>query len=576
MRLKTLLHIFALTILGACVSINGEDFSFFGKEAETPPPLPIQTGAQQKTRQVETFFAPSPAGNYLASLFAYEDGAVPIANEYISTAIDRDPNNVILLEQGLLIYLETGNINDAYKVARRLIEKNPEALIARIVLAHSNVKKGRYKAAEKHLSKIDKAAQKNLPIIPLFKAWIFAGQKRQGTAIATLEKLRKTGGAEDLYHSHAALIYALFNDKTHASQHFISAVKKRSNPRVFQLIRRVFHFKKGAQGLNSASNQQLSPEALFKKADLNLENFSVQIGMSEALYDTALLLVESQIWKLGLSFGRLSLDLDPENISTQMFVATLLSKTERFDAANTLYDKISISHPFYKTAQIQIVENLKEKKDFGAAIKRLERLKNAFPGDIRILTYLGDLSRQQKHYRRALRSYSAVIEQAKKLSGGKEFSAEYWLLFYNRGVVYERLNQWEKAERDLLMALKLQPDQPEVLNYLGYSWVDRGINLNQGQKMLERAVELSPGNGFIIDSLGWALFKQKKYKSAVSFLERSVELVPNDPVISGHLGDAFWKNGRKKEATFQWQRALDLHPEKDLIPELKDKIEHGI
>ena len=575
MRLKNLFYILTFTILGACSSINGEYFSFLGKGAETPPPLPKEKNAQ-KNRQVETFKAPSPAGNYLASLFAYEDGSVPIANDYISTAIDRDPNNIILLEQGLLIDLEAGNINDAYKIARRIIEKNPNALIARIVLAHSNIKKGRYKKAKKHLEKIEKVAQKSLPIVPLFKAWVLAGQQKQNAAIATLKKIHKVQGASKIFHSHAGLVHAFFDDKKHSLEHFISAIKQRNSPRVFQLVQRAFHFKNGVGNLGINSGQKISPEALFKKADLNLGNFSAKDGMSEALYDTALLLVESNAWKLGLAFGRLSQDLAPDNVSIRMFVATILSKTERYNSANKLYKKIPKTHLFYKTSQFQIVDNLKQIGDIDGAIKHLKMLKKRYPNDIRVLTYIGDLSRQQKHFKSALRSYNGVIQQIKKLSKNAKFPSDYWLLFYNRGVVYERLNQWKNAESDFLMALKLQPDQPEVLNYLGYSWVERNINLNKGVKMLERAVQLDPSNGYIVDSLGWALFKKKDYKNAVTFLEKSVELVPNDPVISSHLGDAFWKAGREKEAVFQWSRAIDLKPEDDLLPDLKDKIKHGI
>ena len=153
---------------------------------------------------------------------------------------------------------------------------------------------------------------------------------------------------------------------------------------------------------------------------------------------------------------------------------------------------------------------------------------------------------------------------------------ERWSLYYSRGIALERSGRWNASEADLLHALELKPDQPLVLNYLGYSWIDKGENLERGLKMIEKAVELRPEDGYIVDSLGWAHYRVGDYSSAVQYLEKAIELVPEDPTINDHLGDAYWQNGRPNEARFQWRRALQFGPEKDEIKPIEAKLDRGM
>jgi len=153
---------------------------------------------------------------------------------------------------------------------------------------------------------------------------------------------------------------------------------------------------------------------------------------------------------------------------------------------------------------------------------------------------------------------------------------ERWALFYDRGVARERSGQWERAEADLLHALEMKPDQPLVLNYLGYSWIDRGENLERGLKMIEKAVELRPEDGYIVDSLGWAHYRMGDYAAAADYLEKATELVPEDPTINDHLGDAYWQTGRLVEARYQWRRALQFGPQESEVKPIEAKLENGL
>ncbi len=189
---------------------------------------------------------------------------------------------------------------------------------------------------------------------------------------------------------------------------------------------------------------------------------------------------------------------------------------------------------------------------------------------LQILDAIGNILRARKKYGEAIGFYDKAIDLIKKPR------KRDWVYFYARGTCHEREKNWPKAEADLKMALKLTPDQPLVLNYLGYSWIDQGLNLKQGLKLIERAVALKPDDGYVVDSLGWAHFKLGNIKQAVLFLERAVELRPDDPILNDHLGDALWRAGRQREARFQWEQALTLKPEPDEASKIRAKLREGL
>ncbi len=186
------------------------------------------------------------------------------------------------------------------------------------------------------------------------------------------------------------------------------------------------------------------------------------------------------------------------------------------------------------------------------------------------LATLGDLYRNREDFENALSYY----ERAIALKG--EVTNEDWFLLFARGIAYERLGMWQEAEADFLKTLEFRPNEPDVLNYLGYSWIDQGINLIEGREMIERAVAQRPNNGFIVDSLGWAQYLVGDYEAAAKTLEKAVYLEPGDATLNDHLGDAYWKIGREREARFQWQHALGLGPAPDQVEKITAKIEYGL
>ncbi|MEO1239893.1 MAG: tetratricopeptide repeat protein, partial [Pseudomonadota bacterium] len=152
----------------------------------------------------------------------------------------------------------------------------------------------------------------------------------------------------------------------------------------------------------------------------------------------------------------------------------------------------------------------------------------------------------------------------------------HWVVHFARGITHEREDRWEEAEADFRKALELNPGQPQVLNYLGYSFVEMNTNMEEALELIEQAVEGRPDSGFITDSLGWALYRLGRYDEAVVHMERAVELEPVDPIINDHLGDVYWAVGRHREAEFQWHRALSFEPEEEDAERIRRKLEVGL
>ncbi len=228
------------------------------------------------------------------------------------------------------------------------------------------------------------------------------------------------------------------------------------------------------------------------------------------------------------------------------------------------------SSPLHRNAEIQLAANLDSLDRADEAIRRLEKLIAADPQDLEAIIALGNIQRARKRYSDCAETYGKGIDTLKTPE------RNHWLIFYFRGICHERAKNWSAAEADLKKALELFPEQPHVLNYLGYSWVDQGINLDEGMRLIRRAVEQRPDDGYIVDSLGWAYFRIGNYEEAVKQLERAVGLKPDDPTINDHLGDAYWKVGRTLEAQFQWAHARDLKPEPDDLAKIEDKLRNGL
>ena len=565
--LKTItLTLSACALLGACTP-------------EGDPPVLNSTGAAQVDKMD---VGDSGAGNYLAGRHAQKERDFSSASRLLEKALQDSPEDTRLLRRTFLTKLADGDIASSAEMAQKIAATEKSAPIAKLVLVVEAIKQGDLTAAD--------AALKTFPnrgfsgfMKPLLQAWVLVGQGRGEDAKTALEPLKKQSGLRVLYELHAALISDVAGLPKVAEGHYKSAGENatRATLRVVQGLGR--HLERlgeadKARALYAAYIKENPDSVVLTPAMKRLASGEKPAflaanpaeGVSEALFNIASTMTRQNSAQLALIYGRLSIYLKPDFDLAQMLVAVILESMNRNADAIETYQSVKQTSPLHWAARLRIAGNLEALERDDEAIELLRVLTKEDPTRPGPLVSLGDLLRSDKRFEESIDAYDRAVS----LLG--DIEKRHWTILYSRGISLERARQWRRAELDFERALELNPEQPYVLNYLGYSWVDQGINLDRARKMIERAVELRPNDGYIVDSLGWVLYRLGDFKGAVEQLERAVELRSQDPTINDHLGDAYWRAGRQNEARFQWRRALTLKPEEDQIPAIEEKILRGL
>jgi tetratricopeptide (TPR) repeat protein len=522
----------------------------------------------------------SPAGNYLAALIAGAERDTTAAATFFREALRFDPRNKQLLERTFVAALSNGNMQEAFILADRLVAREPNNGLAHLALGVKDMKARQFSAARAQFMRGGSGQDRDLTST-LLSAWTYEGNHRTKKALALLDKLTEPNFAV-FRDYHKALIADVGNEVETATNAFKSAygTDKNTLRLVDAYARFMSHRGHRDEAIRAyeAFNQMLPdhPTVRAALADLKAGKTLAPIvktpeqGAAEVLYGLGAAGGRQGDDLAAMVYLRLALYLDPNNSLATLTLGDLYERLKQYEAAIDIYQAVPDRDPLYLTAEIetaQVLENLGRTDD---ATKFLQKIVGEHPKNEEALSALGNLQRAHKHYAEAVATYTKAIEASKRPDKA------IWPLYYFRGISYERQNNWPPAEADFEHALELYPDQPLVLNYLGYSWVDKGIHLDKAFPMLRRAVELRPTDGYVVDSLGWADYKLGHYDSAVKELERAVDLKPSDPVINDHLGDAYWQVGRKLEAQFQWNHARDLAPDPQDLPKILQKIAHGL
>jgi tetratricopeptide (TPR) repeat protein len=293
-------------------------------------------------------------------------------------------------------------------------------------------------------------------------------------------------------------------------------------------------------------------------------------GAAEALYGIASALADETGLDFAIMYAQMALVLRDEFPIARTLLATVFESVQLYENAIEAYQGIPRNSPLWENAEIQTAINLNLLERPDDARERLERLIQTDASAVQPPITLANILRNRSEFGEAATYYTRAVEAM------GEVEQRHWTVFYFRGICFERTKMWHSAEVDFMKALELQPDQPLVLNYLGYSWIEQRHNLVEAMEMIRKAVELRPNDGYIVDSLGWAHYQLRQYEDAVRELERAVELRPDDPVINEHLGDAYWRVDRRVEARFQWQHSLDLGPDAEKIEAIERKLEIGL
>lgn len=526
----------------------------------------------------------SAYANYLVGQFAVRHRHMKEAADFLSAVQEQATLSGQFgenLERQLFTVLAgEGRIKEAAKVAAKI--KNSD-LMASVVLVIDDVAQGNMEAARKKAAEM---SSKGLGIYvkPLIHAWSVAALDGADAALETLSDFKKQKGLEALYHMHSALLHEFAGREDKAEDHYKKAAGSANGVslRLAELYGTMLVKQGRLEDARNIYDEYFNshPDSLYIQAMLEELNsgvlkqrpkISVEDGIAETLFSLSSSLRSHSTRQAGLIMGRLALHAKPDFPIAQILVAEILETDERFGDANAVYQTVPVTNPYSWSARLRMALNLDDMGQTDEAVDILKAMIAQHPKRLEAQVTLGDVLRHRERFEEAQKAYGKALKLIES-----DIQPHHWNLFYSRAIALERVKRWDEAEPLFLKALELEPKQPYVLNYLGYSWIEKGINLEEAQKMIEEAVAQRPRDGYIVDSLGWVLYRLGEFDKAVSHLERAVELQPSDPVINDHLGDVYWKVGRNREARFQWKRAKSLNPEENVLLKIEEKLENGL
>ena len=551
--------------------------------AQSPSTSPSLAGlADTGVRVAPERAVNSALGDYLAGNFAVDTGRLAEAADFFERALRAAPDDLDLLRQLYLLTLASGRYETALEQARVLAERDPTADEAHLLLAVEQARSGDLAGTRAPLQALGGEGIAALTA-PFIEAWATFGAGGPNATDAALALLAEGESLGPLNGYHSAMMLDLGGRLDEAVARLGEAVPS-AGPAPVRIVQ-AYASLLARHGERERAIELLRVQladgrdlpilvdmlATLEAGEAPAPPFTDATGgMADALLGIAEALHQERGAARAIVYARLALFLKPELAESALLIADILAEQDNLEGAIAAYDAVGDDSPLAQTAKLRMARALHTLDRRDEAYRLLEQLAEAEPERTEALVQLADLARRDEEYERAEKAYSRALARI------DEPQPEHWTLYYARGITYERTKRWPQAEADFLYALELEPEQPFVLNYLGYSWVDMGMNLDQAKAMLNRAVELRPNDGYVVDSLGWVYFRIGEYENAVEQLERAVELEPGDPVINEHLGDAYWRVGREREARFQWRRALSLEPEADAVATIEEKLKTGL
>ena len=507
-------------------------------------------------------------------------GAKPDELPVYRAALRGDPGNNELLGRTFVAVLANGEIEEGVRLAERVLQVDKNDRIARLVLGVRAIKQKQYPVARRELAQSIRGPITDLAAT-LLSAWTMASPSEAKQATDSIDKLTGADWYAIFTDLHAALILDVAGHKKEAAKRFERSYKL--DPTALRVAQSYGSFlsRQGntteALKVFATFDEALPRHPLIVEATnelkagkkLPLMVDTPQAGAAEVLYGLGATLGRRGGEDLGLIYLQLSLYLAPSRPLTLLSLGDLYEAMKKPELASKAYERVLLNSPLHRYAQIQLALNLDSLDRTDEAKASLEKVIAANPGDLEAIIALGNVLRGRKQFAECADVYSKGVDTIRKLEKSN------WMIYYFRGICFERAKQWPKAEADLKKSLELFPDQPHVLNYLGYFWIDQGVNLDGGMRMIKRAVEQRADDGYIVNSLGWAYYRLGNMDEAVKHLERAIELKPEDPTINDHLGDAYWRVGRELEARFQWSHARDLKPEPEDLIKIEQKLKSG-
>ncbi len=524
----------------------------------------------------EGLAGPYLAGRQAFSMFDYDQAAI-----YLALALQQDPANTAVAETAILSQIARGQPEKAIPIARAQRDRGYDSQVVTLVILADLARQGDYTGA---LAELDADHTAGPLVDHLFRAWALVGQGQMSEAITAFDGIAEQSGLRSFGLYHKALALASVGDFEGADSIFsgeaggpLQATRRgviahsqvlsqlERNPAAIDLIERVVGGAVDPE-LDALRERLVAGEVvpfdvIRTPADGIAEVFATVAGVLNA--ETGAL--------DALTFTRLAEFMRPDYVDAILMSAGILERQEQYDLATQTYNRIAPDDPSYLNAELGRIDALVAGDRVDAAIEALESLAKTKPDVAIVWSNLGDILRREERFAEAATAYDKAIAALPSEQPGQ------WVVYYTRGICFEREKNWSAAEADFRKALELSPDQPQVLNYMGYSFLEMKTNLDEALSMIEKAVAAKPDDGYIVDSLGWALYRLGRYEEAVAHMERAVELMPVDSIVNDHLGDVYWAVGRAREAEFQWKRALSFEPDtEEEAARIRRKLEAGL
>lgn len=523
----------------------------------------------------------SLSGLFLAATLAETERDIPAAADFYRAAFEVDPSSERFLQSAFTMELADGRMPGALDLAA-LLAASGDTGLSRLTLALDATRQRSYRAALRELETYQTDGFGDL-VSTLVGAWVLYGSGETDQALAQLDDMDGPAWVE-LYSAYHAGLIRLADGQTEAA---ITDMERAvaTDPGALRLLQGYAEALIASERRDDAIQVlqdflELAPTnavilddlaAVEAGAALGPRITTPQQGVAEVLYGLGLALGQDGAEEVGAVYLNLALYAQPDHHLARFGLARIYESLSLWERAVETYEGIGDTHALKRTSEIRLGLLLDQLERPDEADEHLLALIAADPSDLEAIDTFGTVLRVRRDFDRAAEVYSQGIETL------ADPRREHWTLFYQRGIAFERTDRWTQAEADFLTALDLHPDQPDVMNYLAYTWVDRGEHLERSVDMLERAVEMRPDSGYIVDSLGWVYFRLGRFEDAVEQLERAVILDPTQGVIHDHLGDAYWMVGRRLEARFQWSHARDLDDSDEVDKDaIQRKLQRGL
>jgi tetratricopeptide (TPR) repeat protein len=527
----------------------------------------------------------SVSGNYLAGWYAAGESDFDKAALHFKKSLDLDPENKKILMDTYATFVFIGKIDEAIKLIHRHAKDHPASLTGGLILAVPAIKAENYSKA---IEIIEENAKYNTPIdkfiIPYIVSWCKMGEEKAEEAIANFQSILQNHKEPNPFaHYQIALMYDLANFNKQAEEHYAEAL--RTSDKSYRFVKNIGNFyerigkKEEARKLYEYYDSIENLTDLFGDITARLDQdappppkfiSSPKKGIIDVLLEVVGSLYKNELYREALIYLQMVIYLEPDNAQAQFLLGAFYEQTGQYKKAIAHFSKIPKKTDFYWQGKIHIIESYYRSNHIYKAKKLLISHYNERPFDKEAGLLLAEIFRSESDYLRAAKVYTSILKNIPAIQ------ASDWNIFYYKAINDDQAGYWEKAEASLRKALELQPNQADVLNYLGYSLLIRHKNIQEAAELVKKALDQRPDNPQNLDSMGWALYELGDYENALIYLEKALELQPDDSTINDHLGDIYWKLGRKTEAYFQWEHALTSSPEKKDIQLIQQKLETGL